>query len=381
MADLSKVPITLGDMSYNRTGLWRYLMPAMRQGAAPCQAACPLRMPSPDFINSLLRRDAAGALQRIMEFNPLPGITGRLCYHPCQAKCLRRELDGNVHIQMLARHLADTAPAPPAGAAQAGQARVTVLGAGPLGLSAAYFLGRAGLAVTLRDPLDQPGGFLASMGGDKLPPEVLGRETSRLISLAGLKLALGDDCAALERGGAGQGWDLVIHDQTAHAPDSVAAQGLAALADQLSAEAPFLDSAGVAGQGAYKASQVAVALAAGRELAAQALNALGLGPQSDRLKELGQDGQGQEPISAQELRYEILAAQSQALSEDSVLAEAERCLSCGHCNLCGRCLMFCPDVSLRVNPQGTAPEVDEMHCKGCGICAHECPRRAIVMKR
>jgi Pyruvate/2-oxoacid:ferredoxin oxidoreductase delta subunit len=67
--------------------------------------------------------------------------------------------------------------------------------------------------------------------------------------------------------------------------------------------------------------------------------------------------------------------------DEQALAETKRCLSCGHCNLCGRCLVFCPDVSLSVNKQGTKLEVDEMHCKGCGICAYECPRRAIAMER
>jgi Pyruvate/2-oxoacid:ferredoxin oxidoreductase delta subunit len=389
MADLPKVPITIGDMTYNRTGLWRYLMPAIRDRVAPCQIACPLGMPSPDFINDLIRQDAARALNRMMELNPLPGITGRLCYHPCQSKCLRRGLDSNVQIQMLERYLADTAPEPAASAPKCLKAQVAVLGAGPLGLSTAYFLGRMDISVTVCDPLDQPGGFLVSVDNDKLPKEILARETNRLISLANIQLKLGDDYSTLASGSMKQGWRLIIHDQTAHAKDSGPAKSLTILSSQLSPGRLLLDTTGVCLRDSYKANQIAIAVAAGRELAVQALSSLGFSRQSDALKGLINRGQTESSISTRDIRYELFDKQDsvcadskgQTLSDEQALAEAKRCLSCGHCNLCGRCLLFCPDVSLSINKQGTRPEVDEMHCKGCGICAYECPRRAIAMER
>jgi Pyruvate/2-oxoacid:ferredoxin oxidoreductase delta subunit len=389
MADLPKVPITIGDMSHNRTGLWRYLMPAINDRVAPCQIACPLGMPSPDFINDLIGQDAARALNRIMELNPLPGITGRLCYHPCQSKCLRRGLDSNVQIQMLERYLADTAPGPAPSAPKRLKAQVAVLGAGPLGLSTAYFLGRMNISVTVCDPLDQPGGFLASVDKDKLPKEILVRETNRLISVANIELKLGDDYPTLDSGSMKQSWGLIIHDQTAHAKDSGPAKSLTMLSSRLSSGRLLLDTAGVGLRDNYKASQIAIAVAAGRELAAHALSSLGFSQQCGELKGLINSRQGESGISARDIRYELFDAQDamcadskgQTLSDEQALAEAKRCLSCGHCNLCGRCLVFCPDVSLSVNKQGTKPEVDEMHCKGCGICAYECPRRAIAMER
>ena len=389
MADLPKVPITIGDMTYNRTGLWRYLMPAIHDRIAPCQIACPLGMPSPDFINDLIRQDPARALNRIMELNPLPGITGRLCYHPCQSKCLRREIDSNVQIQMLERYLADTAPEPAPSAPKSPKAQVAVLGAGPLGLSTAYFLGRMDISVTVCDPLDQPGGFLGSMDNDKLPKEILGRETKRLISLANIQLKLGNDYSGLDSGGMKQGWQLIILDQTAHVKDSASAKSLTMLSNQLSSGRLRLDTTGVCLRGIYKANQIAMAVAAGRELALQALSSLGFSQQSKELKALINSGKTENPISKRDIRFELFDEQDsvradskgQTLSDEQVLAEAKRCLSCGHCNLCGRCLVFCPDVSLSVNEQSTKPEVDEMHCKGCGICAYECPRRAITMER
>jgi len=389
MADLPKVPVTIGDMTYNRTGLWRYLLPAIHDRLAPCRIACPLGMPSPDFINDLIRRDAAQALNRILALNPLPGITGRLCYHPCQSKCLRRQIDSNVPIQMLERYLADTAPEPATPLAKSLQAQVAVLGAGPLGLSAAYFLGRMGISVTVCDPLNQPGGFLSSADNDKLPKEILGRETDRLIRLANIQLMLGADYLASDSVDLAQSWHLIIHDQTAHAKNSGPAQRLTGLSNQLSSGRLLLDTAGVRPRGVYKANQIAVAVAAGRELASHALSGLGFSQQRDDLEALVNCGKPESAIRTGDIRYELFDKQDpvcadpkgQTLSDEQALAEAKRCLSCGHCNLCGRCLVFCPDVSLSINEQETKPEVDEMHCKGCGICAYECPRRAITMER
>jgi len=389
IADLPKAPVTSGDMAFNRTGLWRYLMMSIRDRTAPCQAACPLGMPSPGFINDLILKEPNRALDRIMEINPLPGITGRLCYHPCQSKCLRRELDGTVHIQMLERYLADTASDPAISAPKNLGAQVMVLGAGPLGLSAAYFLGRMGISVTIADPLDQAGGFLAAMETNRLPKEILCRETDRLIRLANIRPMLGDEFFGLNSVSTDHGWRLIIHDQTAHNKDSDPAKSLDVLSSRLSMGRQLLDTVGVGPRGAYKASQVASALAAGRELASQALSLLGFSRESQEINKLSSSDQKESSISARDVRYELFDRQdsvcadpkTQTLSDTQALDEAKRCLSCGHCNLCGRCLVFCPDVSLSINKQRTKIEVDEMHCKGCGICAYECPRRAITMER
>jgi Pyruvate/2-oxoacid:ferredoxin oxidoreductase delta subunit len=393
LADIPKVPLTIGDMSHNRTGLWRYMKPVITSRVAPCQQACPLSMPSPDFINDLVQGDEAGALARIMQFNPMPGITGRLCYHPCQSQCLRRKIDTNIEVQNLEKHLADTAPEPAAVASPGSGRRVAVLGAGPLGLTTAYFLGRNGLAVTVLDPSERAGGFLTLLGEDKLTEETLGREIKRLAEMAGLVLKLGagnqlkfgDDVSVLEQGRTQETWSLIIHDRTAHGEGSEASEALGAAAGRWSSQGPLLDSSGAGPQGSYKASQIALVIAAGRDLAAQALKKLGMIRQAHELESLATGARVSEGgLSAGDLRLELLAEQSPAVAvsgENSALAEAERCFSCGHCNLCGRCLVFCPDVSLSVSQSNSEPEVDEMHCKGCGICAYECPRGAMVMKR
>lgn len=67
-------------------------------------------------------------------------------------------------------------------------------------------------------------------------------------------------------------------------------------------------------------------------------------------------------------------------AEQAVVAEAARCFSCGTCNECGNCFMFCPDMSIIMELRGGAPSSNTDYCKGCGICARECPRGIIEME-
>jgi 2-oxoacid:acceptor oxidoreductase delta subunit (pyruvate/2-ketoisovalerate family) len=66
-------------------------------------------------------------------------------------------------------------------------------------------------------------------------------------------------------------------------------------------------------------------------------------------------------------------------SEEMAIEEAERCFSCGYCNSCGNCYVYCPDMSIIWNKETNRPEVDYDYCKGCGICSKECPRGIIQM--
>jgi len=65
--------------------------------------------------------------------------------------------------------------------------------------------------------------------------------------------------------------------------------------------------------------------------------------------------------------------------EKSAVREAERCFNCGVCNMCLKCFAYCPDSSIRIAEDGKSLDIDLAYCKGCGICAEECPRGAIGM--
>jgi 2-oxoacid:acceptor oxidoreductase delta subunit (pyruvate/2-ketoisovalerate family) len=71
---------------------------------------------------------------------------------------------------------------------------------------------------------------------------------------------------------------------------------------------------------------------------------------------------------------------SSTLSEGVALDEAERCFSCGTCNECENCYVFCPDGSILKREELFSHQVDYDYCKGCGICFTECPRGAISLK-
>lgn len=79
-----------------------------------------------------------------------------------------------------------------------------------------------------------------------------------------------------------------------------------------------------------------------------------------------------------ERKRSIKDEESLGISEEELKKEAERCFSCGHCNGCGNCWIFCPDMAIKMNPDGN-PEYIYDYCKGCAICNSECPRYVISL--
>ena len=93
-------------------------------------------------------------------------------------------------------------------------------------------------------------------------------------------------------------------------------------------------------------------------------------------EELERTEQPQRPVEERVRGFEEV---NLGFSEEEAQTEAERCFSCGTCNLCDTCLIFCPDVAItRVDHRGY--EINYDYCKGCGVCAEECPRNAISIE-
>ena len=355
---LPVMPLTIEDITWNKTGTWRLLTPVQRDKLAPCRAACPLGQPVPQMINQLAQGDPAAGLALLMACNPMPGVTGRLCYHPCQAKCLRKEIDQGIAIQRLEQSAADDGAAPALEPRAATGRQIAVCGSGPAGLAAAYFLGLAGNRVTVLEPGSAAGGFLCQAKADQLPPQALAKEIQRLALVAGVKIK------TQAAPGSAQGMDLVVVDASAHAPDSIQAKAVKALAPG-DAQPLMIES-----QGGFKVVQVAHALALGREAANQAQKALGLAA-AFIPPEPGP------PATVDDLNLGFFAP---APASDTPREEAARCLSCGTCNLCQQCALSCPDACCNLDQAGESIEIDLYHCKGCGICSYECPRGALVME-
>jgi len=163
---------------------------------APCRLECPLGV----NVQAYLALAAVGrfeeALAVIRQDNPLPGICGRVCHHPCEESCRRSELDQPVAIREIKRFLADYGaergfprPRPPSRPWR-GQ-RVAVVGSGPAGLTAAHFLCQAGFPVTLFEELPEAGGMLRyGIPSYRLPRPVLDREIQDILA-GGVELRTG----------------------------------------------------------------------------------------------------------------------------------------------------------------------------------------------
>jgi len=148
---------------------------------APCQHTCPVELDIPGYVSLIKEGKFVEAYCLIKQRNPFPSICGRVCHHPCEAKCRRGQIDEPVAIRHLKRFVADYAYElgveylPPI--TEKKEERVAIVGAGPAGLSAAYDLVRDGYQVTVFEVLPVAGGMLAvGIPEYRLPTDMLKKE-------------------------------------------------------------------------------------------------------------------------------------------------------------------------------------------------------------
>ena len=182
------LPCSTTTTAANKTGTWRFFQPVYLEKTAPCAAACPSGEDIPRIEMLLSRNALKDAWQIIMVENPFPGICGRVCFHPCEQVCNRGQLDEPIAIRQLERRLGDSAinenwalasdrPKPKTKTA-------AIIGAGPAGLAAAYFLTRLGYGCEVFEAQSEPGGLLRwGIPAYRLPAEILTAEIDRIRAL------------------------------------------------------------------------------------------------------------------------------------------------------------------------------------------------------
>jgi len=144
---------------------------------APCQNACPTDQSAWGYVTLISEGKFKEAIALIKETNPFPAVLGRVCVHPCESKCRRGQIDQPIAICSLKRFAADvdmsTFPSYRPPVERPKNKKVAVIGAGPAGLSGAYFLARKGYGVTVFEALPVAGGMLAVGIPDYRLPKVI----------------------------------------------------------------------------------------------------------------------------------------------------------------------------------------------------------------
>ncbi len=154
---------------------------------APCRESCPAGNPIPQSLYLAGEGRYDEAFQTLLRENPFPGVCGRVCFHPCETDCNRGQYDESVSVRAMERYVSDTVsnqvpnlkPMP-----NSDLKKVAIVGAGPAGLSCAYFLSLLGHRVTIFEAKREPGGIMRwGIPEYRLPKSVLKREIKRVLNL------------------------------------------------------------------------------------------------------------------------------------------------------------------------------------------------------
>ena len=154
-----------------------------KRGIPPCRAACPLQVNAQGYIALISQGKFKEALTLVREKNPLPGICGRVCTHPCEGECQRQNVDEPIAIDLLKRFVADYEKEVDfeLKIEQEKENRIAIIGSGPAGLTSAYDLRKMGYKPTIFEALPVAGGMLrVGIPDYRLPKDIIRKEISIL---------------------------------------------------------------------------------------------------------------------------------------------------------------------------------------------------------
>ena len=160
-----------------------------RRGLSPCSHSCPAGVQPHGYISLVRAGRYEEAFRQHLDDAPLPGALSRACYAPCEEECSRTSVDGAVSIRGIKRFMVDryyaAHPEPEYGLPEHRSGKkVAIVGSGPAGLSAAFYLARAGHAVTILEAAPEPGGIMRwGIPSYRLPKEILARDIKNVTAL------------------------------------------------------------------------------------------------------------------------------------------------------------------------------------------------------
>lgn len=168
-----------------------------KEALLPCKASCPAGIDVPGYLRAIRRGQLEEALRIIEDKAPLVEVLGYVCPRPCEDSCRRGMVNEAVAIRLLKRFVGEKIVDPLPQRADRGT-KVAIVGSGPAGLSAAFFLARLGHSVTVLEAMEEPGGMLRyGIPSYRLPREVLKRAIRRIEAL-GVEILTGRPVMELE---------------------------------------------------------------------------------------------------------------------------------------------------------------------------------------
>ena len=170
----------------------------------PCETLCPAHVDVPGYIALAATGDAAGSVALIRKDNPFPTACAFVCEHPCEKRCRRNLIDAPVNIRGIKRYVVDKAAAntvPVPKRLPDTQRRIGIIGAGPAGLTCAYFLALMGHTVDVFEEKKQAGGMMRyGIPAYRFPRERLDEDIRAILSVGNITLHTESpvDAAAME---------------------------------------------------------------------------------------------------------------------------------------------------------------------------------------
>ena len=174
---------------------------------APCYAACPTGMDIPAYIEAIKEGRPGDSLKVIREASPMAASLGRACFHPCESSCRRNNVESSISICKLKRYAWDfedsrSVEKPQNPNRHTKDQKIAIIGGGPAGFSAAYYLALKGYRPTIFEALPVPGGMVGvGIPRYRVPKDVLAREAQYVL-----------DMGAEVRYGVKVGTDITISD-------------------------------------------------------------------------------------------------------------------------------------------------------------------------